>query len=302
MENLERVQARLNRIRAIQPVLTALRTISLASWQVALGRRTRIQHYREHLARIAEHSAIHLPAHEPLGPVSGDSDGRRQRPGRVAVLVVGSERGLCGRYNTAAVERAEAYLSQEALAEAQVELMALGSRIAGIFERHDHTLAWSGKLSLTKLPPFDLALDLAQEWLSRYGRSELAGAYVVYNNYRGIARYEPQVVQIIPPPRLRDEYVKPDETKPAPVIETDPASLYRRLIEQLTAARLHEVLITSAAAEHSTRYQLMDGAAQNAERIVGELTLAIHGARQQAITREMQELAAGAGLIGQRAS
>jgi F-type H+-transporting ATPase subunit gamma len=68
----------------------------------------------------------------------------------------------------------------------------------------------------------------------------------------------------------------------------------------LTAARFHEVLIVSAAAEHSTRYQLMDGAAQNAERIIDELTLAIHAARQQAITREMQELAAGAGLIGRR--
>ena len=57
-------------------------------------------------------------------------------------------------------------------------------------------------------------------------------------------------------------------------------------------------MLDSTAAEHSARYQLMEGATQNSNRLIDELTLALQAARQQAITVEMQELAAGAGLIG----
>jgi F-type H+-transporting ATPase subunit gamma len=82
------------------------------------------------------------------------------------------------------------------------------------------------------------------------------------------------------------------------VVETDPLSLYARAIEQLTAIRFHELLLESAASEHATRYRLMESATQNADRLVDELTMRVQSARRQAITREMQELAVGAGLLG----
>ena len=90
------------------------------------------------------------------------------------------------------------------------------------------------------------------------------------------------------------------EPWPPPIIETDPLGLYARLIEQWTSASLHGLLLESAAAEHSARFQLLEGATQNAERLIAELTLVVQTARQQAITREMQELATGAGLVGTR--
>ncbi len=62
--------------------------------------------------------------------------------------------------------------------------------------------------------------------------------------------------------------------------------------------RLYGLLLDSAAAEHSTRYQLMESATQNAERLISELTRVVQTGRQKEITQEMQELAAGAGLIG----
>ena len=85
---------------------------------------------------------------------------------------------------------------------------------------------------------------------------------------------------------------------PAPYIDTDPIKLYARLMRLWTTTEVYRILLDSAAAEHSARYQLMEGATQNANRLIDELTLALQSARQQAITAEMQELAAGAGLVG----
>jgi F-type H+-transporting ATPase subunit gamma len=85
---------------------------------------------------------------------------------------------------------------------------------------------------------------------------------------------------------------------PPPIIDTDPLSLYTTVIEQSVAVELYRVLLASSAAEHSMRFQLMESATQNADRLIEELTLIIRTARRQEITQEMQELAAGAGLLG----
>jgi F-type H+-transporting ATPase subunit gamma len=68
-------------------------------------------------------------------------------------------------------------------------------------------------------------------------------------------------------------------------------------VEQVSVMALYALLLDSAAAEHATRYQLMEGAKQNAGRLIEDLTSELQAMRRQAITQEMQELAAGAGLV-----
>jgi F-type H+-transporting ATPase subunit gamma len=73
--------------------------------------------------------------------------------------------------------------------------------------------------------------------------------------------------------------------------------LYARSLELALSAKLYGILLQSAAAEHSVRFQLLDGASQNAERLIDELGLFLQAARQDAITSELQDLAVGAGLL-----
>jgi F-type H+-transporting ATPase subunit gamma len=86
----------------------------------------------------------------------------------------------------------------------------------------------------------------------------------------------------------------------APTVETDPLSLYTHTVQQWAVVSLYMRLLDSATAEHAARYSLMELATQNAEQIIQELTLVVQTARQRAITREMQELAIGAGMVGPR--
>jgi F-type H+-transporting ATPase subunit gamma len=212
--------------------------------------------------------------------------------------VIGNERGLCGGFSEAIVERAERHLAGPEFVGVQVELMALGSRVHRTLRRRQRPLVWSGTLPVTALPPYHLAFDLACRWLMRYEEHELDAVDVIYNAYQGAGQYEPTVVRLIPPQHPREEGVPPAEPRPLPIIETDPLSLYARIVEQWTAVSLYGLFLDSAAAEHSTRYQLMETASQNADRLIDELTLAIQTARQREITQEMQELAVGAGLLG----
>ena len=307
IEEVERAQARLDHIRTVEPILSALRTISLGSWKAALKQITSVQRYEGRLTailslltphpsvrprtKLVEQLARRLPL--PFVPT-------RSKNGetRVVALLVGSERGLCGRFNAVVVERAERYLAEQEAKGAQVELVALGSRVIRLLWRRHRPVLWSSKLSAAALPPLQLAFDLTRQWLTRYQGGALDAVDLVHNAYRGTGRYEPTVVRLIPPQLSPQQSASTRGPWLPPIIETDPLSLYTRVVEQVTATKLYELLLDSAAAEHSTRYQLMESAAQNAERLMTELTLVVQTARQKEITREMQELAAGAGLIG----
>lgn len=285
MENLEQAQARLGHIRTVEPIVSALRTISLGSWQETLGQREAIQTYAQRLTNILPLLIPHLPP----APATVEKPARP----RVALLVIGSERGLVGAFNTAVVERAQQHADWLTSNDAEVSWMALGSRPQNLIQA---SLDWSAALPIARPPSFDLALDLTQDWLERYERRELDGVDVLYNAYRGTAQYEPSVTRVIPPDLPPTDSASAGEWPP-PIIETDPLGLYAEVIQQWASITLYRLLLDSAAAEHSTRYQMMESATENAQELIDELTLVIQAARRRQITREMQELAVGAGLI-----
>jgi F-type H+-transporting ATPase subunit gamma len=295
MENLEQAQARLGHIRTVEPIVSALRTISLGSWQETLGQREAIQTYAQRLTNILPLLIPHLPpapTAQPSAERPGPAAEKPARP-RVALLVIGSERGLVGAFNTAVVERAQRHADWLTSNDAEVSWMALGSRPQNLIQA---SLDWSAALPIARPPSFDLALDLTQDWLERYERQELDGVDVLYNAYQGIAKYEPSVTRVIPPDLPPTDSASAGAWPP-PIIETDPLSLCAEVIQQWASITLYRLLLDSAAAEHSTRYQMMESATENAQELIDELTLVTQAARRRQITREMQELAVGAGLI-----
>jgi F-type H+-transporting ATPase subunit gamma len=290
----ERIQSRLGNIRSVEPILGAMRTIALGSWQAALNRQTQIRRYSQRLAELL------LPVVVRLGSVRrrGSKVRRRSRLtlSRIEVLVVGSERGLCGAFNSSLIQYVEQALVRYASDGVEVRIAALGSRAKRGLERGGYDLAWTRPLPMTTLPSNGLAHELVHTWLRRYEGRDLDAVHVIYNTYRSSTVYEPITAYLVPPPLPAPS----DEAMPwpAPYIDTHPVQLYTRLIRLWTTTEAYRLLLDSAAAEHSARYQLMEGATQNANRLIDELTLALQAARQQAITSEMQELAAGAGLLG----
>ena len=318
MEEVERARERLENIRSVQPILNGLRTISLGSWQAALKRRSGVQAYAEQLKAMLPAIIPHLPQGQGVFGRLRDTlsfpkrlwnrrradEEQRDRPGRSEILVVGSERGLCGRFNVAVADELDRHLRQSLEHTDRVSLRILGSRADRVLRRRGYEPASAGNLAVTTLPPLSLAFGLSSDWLASYERHALNEVLIVFNDYRGTGAYEPTVTQLVPPMLTREEISPAPQAVrgrpapwPPPIIDTNPASLYATVIEQWTAVKLYSILLDSSAAEHSTRFQLMESATQNADQLVEDLTLVIQTARRQEITQEMAELAAGAGLL-----
>lgn len=295
MADAERTQERLDNIRTVQPIVSALRTISQGSWQAALNRLDGLRGYADRLKGVLLLLAPHLPRQRwDWLPFSLGKIGRSpsQGSGRDVLLVIGSERGLCGGFNDAVVQQAQSYRA----AHAACDLWVLGARVERFLIREEMEISWSMPLATSALPSFSLALELTRRWLADFEAETLDTVHVVHNAYRGAGGYETTVTPFIPPePPSTDEPGAPQDHV---ILETEPLSLYTRVVEQWAAMDLYTLLLDSAAAEHAARYQLMEGATQNAERLIEDLTSELQAIRRQQITQEMQELATGAGLLG----
>ncbi len=312
---LQKAKSRLENIRRVQPILAALRTISLGSWQMARNRRAGLSAYTARLLEllavvvpyVAEERGAHRTAlrsllgRQRLRPTETEV-GVPQRS--VVALVVGSERGLCGGYNKVLLKRLDDYVAGLE-AGCDLTLVASGSRIVRDLKTAGYELAWTHTSSITALPSFELAYRWVSDWLQRYESHELDAVDLLYNADQGAGKYGASVIRLLPP-ELPESSVPPRETGLAAsqdhvIVETDPVGLYVRIVEQWTAIALYRLLLEAASTEHSARYQLMESATQNAEDLVEELMLAVQSARRQAITRQVQELAVGAGLLSHQA-
>jgi len=312
---LKKAEGRLTNIRKVKPILAALRTISLGSWQMARNRRSGLGAYTERLLGLLPLLLPHMPVHG-----RGRAFARRRRrakaeatpqsSGHVVTLVIGSERGLCGQYNKVILEELARTLEarkgdgsevvvvasgSDAIGE--VEIVALGSRLVRELTQAGYTLTWGRALSMTSLPTYEVAHELAIEWLARYEAYELDAVDVVYKADEGAGTYGATTVRLIPPELPPVPAGVPAGTPGDVIVETDPMRLYGRVVEQWTAIALYRLLLAAAVTVHSARYQLMESATQNADDLVDELMLTVKTGRRHAITQEMQELAVSAGLL-----
>ena len=221
---LEKATSRLDNIRRVKPILAALRTISLGSWQMARNRRAGLGPYTERLLRLLAIVVPHVGQRQ-VGYRLGGAATRRQyaggrqdpQKGQTVVMVIGSERGLCGRYNKALLERLETYLADmraEMPAGGPTELMAMGTRMAREMDLGGYEVAQTKALSVTALPSFDLAFGLVAEWLQRYEAYELDAVDVLYNADQGAGSYRATVTRLIPPEL---PVVSPWEAPPDPL-------------------------------------------------------------------------------------
>ena len=308
--DIRKAEARLQNIQAVTPVLAALRTISLGSWRTSM---TRSQHLTRYTDRLLALLPYLLP-HTSLSRISGkrwlpfkregDHVGDRPEGGSVVAVVLGSERGLCGQYNNVLIDRFASYLQKREEEDAEISVIAFGSRLIRELQRQDYELDLTRALSVTRLPSYKLAREFVDRWLSDYESYAIDAVDMLYNAEVEAGDYEPTSFRLIPPSVSASDIDHPstvslmDENQSRSVIiETDPVGIYARIIKEWTITTAYELMLEAAGTEHAARYQLMESATQNAEELIETLSRDIKTGRRREITQEMQELAVAAGLL-----
>jgi F-type H+-transporting ATPase subunit gamma len=142
---------------------------------------------------------------------------------------------------------------------------------------------------------FEQVQQIGVTLLDAYVAGEIDAVLVVHSPYRAAVTLPPVAGRWLPiePAMLPGR----SETWPPPVFETEPMLLYERVIDAWIYARFYQFIMSAAASEQSARYRAMENASSNIDRMIGELTLNYHTARQHAITMEMLDLVAASGML-----
>jgi ATP synthase F1 gamma subunit len=290
--DLERIQSRRNNVQSVEPLLGALRTISLGTWQVALRLLKNLEDFSEDYQYILVSLApyLKLMQAQTTFPAAAPANTRKD-----LVVVAGSERGLCGRLDQDLIDFLQTSLENAADGQTH-DYVVFGARMSKAISRQVLAPQRTYAAVSTAMPSFTLASQLIREWISMIALGRYQKIIVYYTSFQSITQRIPSSFQLLP--HLIDLAVPAEqENWPPPVIETDPKQLFLRTYEQISALRLYEALLHTKASVHSNRYQLMEESTKNADRLLEDLDIMLQMERRQQITREMQELAIGAGLL-----
>ena len=247
------------------------------------------------LSAIAEtgFGATNPAAAEPSteGIPAGDNKGTPNRTPKTAIVAIASNSSLCGGFNANAARLA---LETIRACEGAVEVFPLGRKMAEALKRAGYT-ADQDYNDLVAHPSYEKSAALARTLAERFEAGELSRVVLVYNRFRSASSQEPVAEDYLPFGGEILRCAQDDSGSAADyILEPDAEALVAQLLPQGMMLKFHAAVLDSAAAEQAARTLAMQTASDNAEDLLGELTLEYNKGRQQKITAEILDLLGGA--------
>src|SRR6201995_5555983 len=234
----------------------------------------------------------------------------RPEPKRAGVLVVSSDRGLCGAYNSSVLRRSEELFSRLRADGKTPVLYTVGRKAQSYFtfRNWDISESWTG---FSERPSYEDATKVAETLVAAFmagaeedGEQDAAASvdelHIVYTEFRSMMSQSAEAHRIAP---MVVEYVEEDRGPHTLYsFEPDATTLFEALLPRYLTTRVYAALLESAASELASRQRAMKSATDNADDLIKELTLMANRERQAQITQEISEIVGGANALADAAA
>ncbi|HEY3925079.1 MAG TPA: F0F1 ATP synthase subunit gamma [Acidothermaceae bacterium] len=232
----------------------------------------------------------------------------RPEPKRAGVLVVSSDRGLCGAYNSGVLRRAEELFSLLRQDGKTPVLYTVGRKAKGYytFRNWDISESWTG---FSERPSYEDAARVAETLVGAFmagadgdgedGTPGVDELHIVYTEFKSMMSQSAEAHRIAP---MVVEYVEEDRGPHTLYsFEPDATTLFEALLPRYLTTRVYAALLESAASELASRQRAMKSASDNADDLIKALTLEANRERQAQITQEISEIVGGANALADAA-
>jgi F-type H+-transporting ATPase subunit gamma len=279
------LRRRIRSVKSTQKITRAMELIAASRITRAREQVEAARPYAEMITRvIRDLSTENAVADHPLLT-------QRDEVNRVGVVVITSDRGLAGAYNTNIMRRTERLMKEERDAGREVVMFVVGRKAETYLRYREEPMEqiWSG---ISDRPRYADAAEIAGTVTEAYSEERIDRVWMAYTDFRSALRQVPSVAKLLPvdPRSFRGGHAFP----PQYLFEPDPTEILESLIPRYVEHRLYAGLLESAASEHASRQRAMKAATDNAGEIVDDLTREANAARQAAITTEISEIVGGA--------
>jgi F-type H+-transporting ATPase subunit gamma len=299
MPSLKAIRKRIASVKSTQKITRAMKMVAGARLNRAQQRITELRPYAVKTAQILSEvtrEQVEQATDSPEGASTREPAHRLlvERPEkRVLMLVLTSDRGLCGAFNANINKRAEREWHTRTEEGQEVQLVVVGRKGRDYLTRRGAPVLKHVPGVWDKLG-YDTAGQVAAEVLPLFERGEVDAIYLVYNEFKS-AMSQQVVVERLLPVRPAELPALPDgEQAPTDFLfEPSKTALLRTLVPMYLDISILRALYESMASELGARMTAMDSATKNAKEMVDGLTLQYNRARQAAITKELMEIIGG---------
>ena len=288
MASLRDIRKRIKSVKNTQKITKAMKMVSAAKLRRAQDRVTAARPFADKITAAASDLARRAAA---LGEAPHPllvSRPQAKKGGRVELLAITSDRGLCGAFNSNVVRRALRWRFDHRDVHQQIVVSTAGRKAAEAVKREG--VPSRKQYDISNGIDYAKAAAIAFELTEAYVKGEVDAVHIIYNEFVNAGTQRIVVDQILP--------IVADATEGASVVDFDYEPSREALLDALLprgiATRSYRALLESAAAEHAARMQAMENASKNAKEMVASLTLFYNRARQAAITTELIEIIGGA--------
>lgn len=286
MPNLKDIRRRIGSVEKTQQITSAMRMVAAAKLRRAQDAITAARPYAERMR-------------ETLSEVAAGSGGEgsqpllaaRETPRNAELVVITSDRGLCGAFNGNVLKRAQATIAERGTALDKVTLTLVGSKARDFYRRR--SVEVSKTLVDLQSVAYEHAVEIADHVSKRFVEGEVDQVWLVHSEFVSTMTQTPRVVDLLPLAAQSDGTAS-DESKTPYTIEPDAEQLLEVLAPKALQTEIFRALLDSQAGEHAARMTAMESATRNTEELISRLTLEYNRARQAAITRELVEIVSGA--------
>lgn len=210
--------------------------------------------------------------------------------GKKAIIVITSNRGLAGGYNSNVVK----LITKGDFAKEDLAIYAIGKKGKDALARYGYEIAKDAS-DMTEEPSYPDAMCLCKELLEQFAEGKISEIYLAYTRFKNTVVHVPTMLKLLPVEIEQEE--KSDETFIPMNFEMEDEEALDMLIPKYITSLVYGALVEAVASENGARMQAMDSATSNAEEMIDKLTLMYNRARQGSITQELTEIIAGAEAI-----
>ena len=291
MPSLQSLRRKIAAFKNTQKITKAMKMVAAAKLKRSQDRILAARPYAHKMRGVLRN--LSLRVNRNMHPLLQKRGGKR-----IEILVVTSDRGLCGGFNGNIVRKSVEFIRQCEAQGLSVNLSIVGRKARDYFRRRAWPVRqeWTGifdKLS------FEHAIDIGGDLTENFVKGTFDELYVVYNGFKS-AIQQRVIVEKLFPIDTEVEFGAPHSEASESALggsylyEPDEAELLNTLIPKHFQIQTYRILLESAAAEHGARMAAMDGATRNAGQLIKRVTLYYNKTRQAAITKELMDIVGGA--------
>lgn len=280
-------------VQAVEKTKQITRAMNMVAASKLKSAQLRMENYRPYATKLLEVlNSLALRVESVASPLLAVRE-----PKKVRVIMMTSDRGLCGGFNTNVIKAVEGFIKYRSSQGQEVSLVTVGRKGRDHYRKKANIVRqYTDVLGSFNM---DIALTIGEELIGSFVSEEYDELYVAYNEFKNVASQKPVITRLLPISSIEESKEEDSERLLGYVYEPSEEELLTHLIPVYVRVLIFRALLETSAGEHGARMVAMDNATSNCKEMIESLTLQMNKARQAAITAELMDIVGGTEALAQ---